>query len=42
LWLNPASIWQGNRDTAMTALQQGLNSTEHAAFVEQLSRLKKA
>lgn len=38
LWLDPAAIWQQNHDAAISILQQGLATPDHASFVEQLAR----
>ncbi len=37
LWLQPAAFWSGDLAALLAALQEGLASPEHAAFVEQLS-----
>jgi Uma2 family endonuclease len=37
LWLDPAAFWQLDRARVRTVLQQGLVSTEHAAFVTRLA-----
>jgi len=36
LWLEPAALWSGNIAAGLAALQDGLASDEHAAFVERL------
>jgi Uma2 family endonuclease len=36
LWLQPAALWAGNLGALLAALQQGLESEEHAAFVARL------
>ncbi len=36
LWLQPAALWAGDLAAMLAVLQQGLNSPEHTAFVEQL------
>jgi Uma2 family endonuclease len=36
LWLDPAALVRGDTQTAVAALQRGLGSPEHAAFVAQL------
>jgi Uma2 family endonuclease len=36
LWLQPAALWAGDLTTLLAALQEGLASPEHAAFVEEL------
>ena len=41
LWLHPAALVGGDRDTVKTVLQQGLNSPEHAEFVAQLEKARK-
>lgn len=38
LWLDPQAVWNGT--TLLTALQHGLQSPEHAAFVRKLARHK--
>jgi hypothetical protein len=38
LWLDMAALLTGEMAKVLTVLQQGLNSTEHQAFVERLSR----
>lgn len=38
LWLAEAALLTGNMNQVLAVLQQGLNSTEHQAFVERLSR----
>jgi Uma2 family endonuclease len=38
LWLDAAALVQGDRMAVLAALQQGLASPEHAAFVAQLSQ----
>ena len=37
LWLQPAALWSGDLAGLLAALQEGLASPEHAAFVEQLA-----
>jgi Uma2 family endonuclease len=39
LWLQPAALWSGNLAAALSTLQEGLASPEHAAFVTQLTKL---
>ncbi|MBP1468252.1 Uma2 family endonuclease [Candidatus Chloroploca sp. M-50] len=36
LWLDPAALWRGDLAAMLTALQRGLASPEHAAFVARL------
>lgn len=36
LYLQPAALWSGDLAAMLATLQQGLNSPEHAAFVERL------
>ncbi|MBW4478134.1 MAG: Uma2 family endonuclease [Tolypothrix brevis GSE-NOS-MK-07-07A] len=38
LWLDMAALLTGKMTKVLAVLQQGLNSTEHQAFVERLSR----
>jgi Uma2 family endonuclease len=38
LWLQPAALWSGDLAAMLATLQQGLDSPEHAAFVERLRR----
>jgi len=38
LWLQPKALWQRNPAALLAVLNEGLASSEHAAFVEQLSR----
>jgi Uma2 family endonuclease len=38
LWLDMAALLTGEMTKVLAVLQQGLNSTEHQAFVERLSR----
>jgi hypothetical protein len=38
LWLDAPALLEGNLAKVLAVLQQGLNSTEHAAFVAQLAR----
>jgi Uma2 family endonuclease len=38
LWLDPAALASGDLGTALDALQQGLASPEHAAFVARLAQ----
>jgi len=40
LWLHPSAFWTGDWPAINTLLQQGLASSEHAAFVRQLSAKK--
>jgi Uma2 family endonuclease len=42
LWLNPAALFAGALGDALAALNEGLASPEHAAFVERLARQKDA
>ena len=42
LWLDVAALSLRNHDAAMAALQQGLASPEHAAFVERLASQRNA
>jgi Uma2 family endonuclease len=42
LWLNPETLFRGLFGDVLTALNQGLGSPEHAAFVERLARQKHA
>ena len=37
LWLHPAALVGGDKETLKAALQEGLNSAEHAAFVARLA-----
>ncbi len=37
LWLNPQRFWQGDVAGVLAALQQGLVTEDHAAFVQQLA-----
>jgi len=37
LWLNPAALLAGDDRAVLTALEAGLNSPEHAAFVKELA-----
>ena len=41
LWLDPAALLTQDKQRMLAALQQGLQSPEHAAFVAELSRRKK-
>ena len=41
LWLDPAAIIRGDMIAVLSAVQQGLNSPEHAAFVARLSAARK-
>ncbi len=36
LWLDPAALARGDMVTVLQVLQQGINSSEHAGFVERL------
>ena len=36
LWLQPAAFWSGDLATMLAVLQEGLASSEHTAFVEQI------
>ena len=36
LWLPPAALWSGDLAAMLAVLQEGLASSEHTAFVEQL------
>ncbi len=36
LWLQPAALWAGDLTAMLAILQQGLASTEHTTFVEEL------
>lgn len=38
LWFHGAHFWSGNMAALLALLQQGINSPEHAAFVEQLQQ----
>lgn len=38
LWLQPATLWQQNPAALLSVLHEGLASTEHAVFVEQLAQ----
>jgi Uma2 family endonuclease len=38
LWLNPAAIFSGDPAAMLAVLHEGLASTEHAGFLERLSR----
>jgi len=40
LWLHPSAFWTGDWPAINALLQQGLASSEHAAFVRQLSAKK--
>jgi Uma2 family endonuclease len=40
LWIDPAELVRGDLTAAFAALQQGLNSPEHAAFVERLEQAR--
>jgi len=40
LWLDAAALLRGDMPTVVRAAQQGLESPEHAAFVEKLSSMK--
>ena len=40
LWLKPAALWANNLAEILAALQQGLASPQHAAFVERLVHTK--
>jgi hypothetical protein len=40
LWLDPAAVWNPKR-SVRTALEQGIRSPEHAAFVKRLSARKR-
>jgi Uma2 family endonuclease len=42
LWFDPAAIWRQDHAAAMALLSQGMDSPQHAAFVEQLARQRKA
>ncbi len=42
LWLNVAALLQRDYAAALTTMQQGLKSKEHAAFVRELKRRAKA
>jgi Uma2 family endonuclease len=42
LWLNPAVLFGGLSGDLLVALNQGLRSPEHAAFVERLTQAKAA
>ena len=41
LWLDPAPLWEGNLSGLAAAVQQGLATPEHAAFVELHERAKR-
>jgi len=36
LWLQPAALWSGDLATMLAVLQEGLASSEHAAFLARL------
>jgi Uma2 family endonuclease len=38
LWLQPAALWSGDLAGMLAVLQEGLDSSEHAAFVARLRR----
>ncbi|HAG80870.1 MAG TPA: hypothetical protein DCL61_06785, partial [Cyanobacteria bacterium UBA12227] len=38
LWLSVNGLRQGNRSEILAVLQEGLQTEEHQAFIEQLSR----
>jgi hypothetical protein len=38
LWLDPAKFWAADLSGLIATVQQGLTSSEHGAFVEQLKR----
>ena len=40
LWLDPAALTRGDRATVLQVLQQGLASSEHAAFVSRLQQAR--
>jgi Uma2 family endonuclease len=40
LWLDPAALWQQRR-SVRTALEKGLRSPEHAAFLKKLAAMEK-
>ena len=40
LWLDPAALVRNDLATALAAVQQGLSSPEHAAFVARLNQLQ--
>ena len=42
LWLDAAALLAGDRAKLLAVLQQGLQSPEHAAFVEELARRRAA
>jgi Uma2 family endonuclease len=42
LWIDPATLLQGDGVAAFAVLQQGLNSLEHADFVARLKRGRSA
>ena len=42
LWLGPATLFGGLIGDIMPALNEGLRSPEHAAFVERLAKQKDA
>ncbi len=42
LWLKAEALWDGNLREMLTVLQQGLASSEHAAFVQMLEDRQKA
>jgi len=42
LWLNGPALLQGNMAQVVATLTQGLNSPEHAEFMEQLARQRQA
>jgi Uma2 family endonuclease len=42
LWLDPAALLAEDKQRMLAVLQQGLQSPEHAAFVAELAKRKKA
>jgi hypothetical protein len=38
LWLDSAAFWRGDKERLANVLEQGLNSEEHAQFLEKLRR----
>ena len=42
LWLDPAALLAKDKQRMLAVLQQGLQSPEHAAFVAELGKRKKA
>jgi hypothetical protein len=42
LWLDPAALLRGDMKAALAVLQRGLDSPEHAEFVAELDRSRRA